>query len=459
MPVSVPGPVKTTSLKGLRARMVRGAFFEVSGYGAQQVIRLGSNLILTRLLFPAAFGLASMVWVITTGLVMLSDVAIHACVIQSKRGDEPAFLNTAFTIQAMRGVGLTILMMGLAKPVAWFYREPKVEGLLYLGSLSMLFTGLHSTAVYTLRRRLSLGWVNGLEFTQTVFSTALTLALSWRYRSPWALIVGAISGSFFFAIASHFLPVENRNRFHWDKEAASEIRRFGSWVFGSSATTFLGGQSDRILLGRLLGASWLGIYSVATNLSDAIGVVINRLINGVMYPGLSQAGREAGSNISPLFYRMRLRVDGLSMTSTGLVAGMGGWIVHTLWDQRYSDASWILQILCVRLAISLLVAPSETCLFSLGYTRYGFFRSLTRLLGTLVLLPLGWYFAGVKGVIWGTVAAEIPTIFAVWPQSRRLGILKVRRELLSASIFLAAFALGHLASHVLPVIHLRRHSR
>ena len=55
-------------------------------------------------------------------------------------------------------------------------------------------------------------------------------------------------------------------------------------MFGSSATTFLGGQSDRILLGRLLGASWLGIYSVATNLSDAIGVVITRVINGVMYP-------------------------------------------------------------------------------------------------------------------------------------------------------------------------------
>src|SRR5436190_6188902 len=100
--------------------MLRGAFFEISGYGAQQAIRLGSNLVLTRLLFPAAFGLASMVWVITSGLVMLSDVAIHACVIQSKRGDEPDFLNTAFTVQAIRGVGLAVLMVLLGKPAAWF---------------------------------------------------------------------------------------------------------------------------------------------------------------------------------------------------------------------------------------------------------------------------------------------------------------------------------------------------
>jgi O-antigen/teichoic acid export membrane protein len=454
----VPSPVEKPSLKGLRARMLRGAFFEVSGYGAQQVLRLGSNLILTRLLFPAAFGLASMVWVITSGLVMLSDVAIHACVIQSKRGDDQGFLDTAFTIQAIRGLTLTLLMVAMAKPVAWFYREPQVERLLYIGALQLLFGGLHSTAVFTLRRRLSLGWVNGLEFTQTVFGTATTLVLAFVYRAPWALVVGGISGSFFFAIASHFLPVGYRNRFHWDAAAAQEIRRFGSWVFGSSATTFLGGQSDRILLGRLLGASWLGIYSVATNLSDAIGVVITRVINGVMYPGLSQAGREGAHSISPLFYRMRLRLDALSMTATGLAAGLGGWIVHTLWDQRYADAAWILQVLCVRLAISLLVAPSETCLFSLGHTRYGFFRSLTRLVATLIFLPLGWSLAGVKGVIWGTVAAETLTVFAVWPQSRRLGILKISRELLSVGIFLLAFAFGHFATPLLPVIHLHRHA-
>jgi O-antigen/teichoic acid export membrane protein len=439
--------------------MVRGAFFEVSGYAAQQVLRLGSNLILTRLLFPAAFGLASMVWVITSGLVMLSDVAIHACVVQSKRGDDPAFLNTAFTVQAVRGLGLAILMLALGRPAAWFYREPQVEGLLYLGSLQLLFGGLHSTSVFTLRRRLALGWVNGLEFSQTVFATAVTLMLASKRPGPSALVLGAVSGSVFFAIGSHLLPVPYRNRFLWDREAAREIRAFGSWVFGSSAATFLGGQSDRILLGRLLGASWLGVYSVAINVSDAIGVVVTRVINGVMYPALSQVGREVGSNASSLYYRMRLRLDALSMTATGFVAGMGGWIVRVLWDQRYADAGWILQVLCVRLAISLLVAPAETCLFSLGHTRYGFFRSLTRLLATLILLPVGWHFAGVKGVVWGTVAAEFPTILAVWPQSRRLGILRVRRELLSVAVFLIALAAGHFLSPLLPAIHLGRHSR
>lgn len=439
----------------LRSRMARGAFFEVAGYGTQQVLRLGSNLVLTRLLFPAAFGLAAMVWVIITGLVLLTDVAVQPCVIQSKRGDDVLFLNTAFTIQVIRGGALALLMVIFAKPAAWFYHEPKLAGLLCLGSLQLLLSGLHSTSIFTLRRRLSLGWVNGVEFAQALFSIAVTLLLARLYPGAWVLVAGSVSGSFFFSVTSHFLPVGYRNRFHWDRDAAQEIRQFGRWVLGSSAATFLGGQGDRILLGRLLGASWLGIYSVAITLSDAIGAVVTRVINGVMYPVLSQAGRESGPHISHLYYRLRLRLDVLSMGSTGLLAGMGAWLVRTLWDKRYADAAWILQILCLRLAISFVVAPNETCLFSLGYTRYGFYRSVVRLPAMVVFVSAGWYFAGVRGVIWGTVAAEVPTLFAVWPRSYSLGILRVGREVLAFGLFATAFAVGHFVVPWLPTIHLR----
>ena len=453
--VSVTVPPNRPTAASLRARMVRGAFFEIGGYGTQQVLRLGSNLILTRLLFPAAFGLSTMVWVITSGLTLLSDVAVQPCVIQSKRGDDPDFLNTAFTIQAIRGLALAVLMAALAKLIARFYREPQLEGLLYLGSLQLLFAGLHSTSVFTLRRRLSLGWVNALEFVQTLFSISVTLLSAWWHPSVWALVGGGVSGTVFFSITSHFLPVGYKNRFRWDRTAADEIRRFGRWVLGSSAATFLGGQGDRILLGRLLGASWLGIYSVATNLSEALSSVVTRVVNGVMYPVLSQAGRESGADISHFYYRLRLRLDLLSMISTGLLAGMGGWVIQTLWDKRYADAGWIIQIICVRLAISFVVAPNETCLFALGHTRYGFQRSVARLLATFVFVPCGWYLGGVKGVVWGTVAAEVPTILAVWPQSHRLGILRVGRECVSLGLFVAAFGLGHFVVPWLPTLHLR----
>jgi O-antigen/teichoic acid export membrane protein len=185
--------------------------------------------------------------------------------------------------------------------------------------------------------------------------------------------------------------------------------------------------------------------------------VVTRVVSGVMYPALSEAGRLDGPGVSDFYYRLRKRLDLLSMSSAGFLAAMGGWFVHLLWDRRYGDAAWILQILCVRTAMTLMVSPTETCLFSLGHTRYGFLRSMTRLLGSLVCLPIGWHVAGIKGVIWGTVVTEFLTFFAVWPKIISLGIFRIRNELRAVGIFAAAFGLGLLVRHFLPDIQIHLH--
>src|SRR5688572_30143338 len=96
-PPSVPEP-------GLRSQAIRGSIWTFAGYGASQVIRLASNLILARLLFPDVFGLMALVNVFIGGLAMFSDIGIGPAIIQNKRGNERTFLNTAWTIQIGRGL-------------------------------------------------------------------------------------------------------------------------------------------------------------------------------------------------------------------------------------------------------------------------------------------------------------------------------------------------------------------
>lgn len=85
---------------------MRGVAISLGTTVAQQLIRLGSNLILTRLLFPEAFGLMALVQTFMTGLAMFSDIGIGPSIIQNRRGEDPDFLNTAWTIQIGRGVML-----------------------------------------------------------------------------------------------------------------------------------------------------------------------------------------------------------------------------------------------------------------------------------------------------------------------------------------------------------------
>ncbi len=90
----------------LRGLALRGSIWTLGGYGASQVLRLAGNLVLARLLFPEAFGLSALVGVFMVGLAMFSDVGIGPSVIRSHRGDDADFLNTAWTIQVIRGLVL-----------------------------------------------------------------------------------------------------------------------------------------------------------------------------------------------------------------------------------------------------------------------------------------------------------------------------------------------------------------
>ncbi|GAB1360936.1 hypothetical protein MASR1M32_01720 [Rhodobacter sp.] len=88
---------------GLMARALRGSALTAGSYAVTQALRLASNLILTRLLFPEAFGLMALVSVVLVGLQMFSDTGIGPAISRSPRGDEPAFLDTAWTVNVARG--------------------------------------------------------------------------------------------------------------------------------------------------------------------------------------------------------------------------------------------------------------------------------------------------------------------------------------------------------------------
>lgn len=101
---------------GLRQRAMRGAVISLGGTAGHQVMRLLSNLALTRLLFPEAFGLMALMQTFMIGLQMFSDIGLRPSIIQNPRGEEPDFLNTAWTLQVARGVVLWLGACALAWP-------------------------------------------------------------------------------------------------------------------------------------------------------------------------------------------------------------------------------------------------------------------------------------------------------------------------------------------------------
>jgi O-antigen/teichoic acid export membrane protein len=438
--------------KSLQSLAVRGSAFQMLSYGTGEVLRLASNLVLARLLFPEAFGLTALVSIIMQGLEMLSDVGLQASIIQNERGDDPAFLNTAWTIQVVRGIVLWLIAVLLAWPVALIYDEPQLVWLIPVGSFSVALLGFHSTSIFTLRRRLRIGTIAIIDLASRVACVAVMIVWALISPSVWALVAGGLTASLCRMIGSYLVDVGYRNRFHWDPESARAIVSFGKWIFGSSAVFFIGRQGDRLLLGRLLGVSVLGIYSIAGFLSEAVGAAITQVTHGVFYPIFSQVSREGRERLREVYYKTRLRLDALSLTSLGGLMVLGPWVVDLLYDERYEEAGWMLSVLCIRVAMDCMLATCETCLFSIGQTHWALYRSIGRAVWILVGIPIGYKIAGIHGIVWATGLSEIPVLLILWPAFFKAGMLRLHRELLAVCFFAVGAGLGFLVKPVLEML-------
>jgi O-antigen/teichoic acid export membrane protein len=412
------------------------AKLELLAYTAGQALRFGSSLVLSRLLFPEAFGLSVIVGVVGQGLVMLSNVGASQSIVHNKRGDDIGFLNTAWTVLAVRGCLLWLMACGLAWPLSWLLRKPELVYLIPVGSLAVLIGGFSSTSLHTLRRHLRLRPLIAIELASQLLSFVVNVAFALWLRSVWALIIGTLVGAIFSTVASHFIRVGYRNRFQWERDAWREIYDYGRWIQRSSALSFVSGQADRFLIAHYANMSVLGVYNFAAMLADAISSAVLRITHGVLFPVFSQINRDDPVELMDTYYRVRLRMDVLALLPLGIVAASAPWIVDLLFDARYAEAGWMLQALCLRAAMFSMLTPVETFLFAIGQTHYGFYRDLARSCWILPGIPLGWALAGQTGVVWVVALSEIPVLLVLWFGFAKHGGLRLNRELVGPMAFL-----------------------
>lgn len=436
-----------------RAGVKRGAVVEIVGFGLNAVLRLGSNLILTRLLFPDVFGLMAMMQVILYGVWMLSDVGIAQAVIASPRGDDERFLNTAWTMQAIRGVGLWLLMCALSYPAALMMREPRLAWMLPIGGFFGVIQGLHSTRVFTLRRRVNLLPLMLLDLSTQLSGLTVTVLGAMKGYGIAALLAGQIASAVVYSLASHFLPgSKHRNRFHLEADARHQIVRFGRWILFSSGLSFVSARADQMLLGRLLGAAKLGVYNVALNFSEMPYTLIQRLIDSVVYPTIARVHNERPQDFAREYYRLRLWLDAACQTGAGALIGIADVLIASLYDARWQGAAFMLKLLTLRTSINAMVSAAESAVMARGMTELTFKKNVVTTISLVTLIPIGSYFFGLPGVIWASVAANATAFLVLWPVAYRLGFLRLHREALVLPFLGVGYVLGQGVSPVLQTL-------
>jgi O-antigen/teichoic acid export membrane protein len=99
------------SIRGLKQRALRAGRWTLVGFAATQSVRLVSTLVMTRLLVPSMFGVMAIAVMVNVIASLLTDLGIRQNIVQSRRGTDPMFLNTAWTVQIVRGFVIWALVL------------------------------------------------------------------------------------------------------------------------------------------------------------------------------------------------------------------------------------------------------------------------------------------------------------------------------------------------------------
>lgn len=400
---------------GLRARVLRSSGLTVIGYGTSQVLRLASNLLLTRILFPEAFGLMALVSIFMMGLNMFSDLGIGPSIQQNKRGDDPDFLNTAWTIQIIRGGILWGVATALAFPMAWFYGAPELAQLLPVASLTLLITAFNPTRLETANRHLLLGRVTVIDMATQVVGITSAVILAWLLQSVWALVFSGIIGALAQLLMYNLFLPGMKNRFRWEGPAAHELIRFGKWIFLSTIAGFALSQGDRIVLGKYLPIEVLGVYNIGYFLASfplLLGGVVIRRVLIPLYREKPPA--QSQDNFSKL-QKMRFVMTGLVFSLVFGFAISGVVLVQFMYDARYIMAGAVVVVIAVAQLPQVVVLTYDQAALAAGDSKRFFVLAASRAALMIAGLVIGMETAGLLGALIGQgIAMIIAYPVVVW---------------------------------------------
>ncbi|WP_282129966.1 oligosaccharide flippase family protein [Roseobacter litoralis] len=391
--------------KSLGSKVLQAGGWSIVQIVGVNVLRLASNLILTRYLVPEAFGLMMLIGTLLTAFNLFTDIGLSQSIIRDREGEEAYFLRVAWTIKLIRGFviagGVLLAALGLwafapsLAPPQTVYADPRLPLLLALSALAPIMMGAESTTKELLTRRLQNWRFTVVEIgTQVISLIAMVIFVQFS-PTVWALLAGMLLMSVIKMVASHlFYPGPWMQLAH-DREIRSRFWHFGKFLMGSSSFSFIAQQADKFILAALLNATAFGLYVIAQIWALAGQAFVNQLATRVGFPAMSDIIRNRPEDLRRLFRKFQNALDVFCLGAFVVTFLLGDLLIRTLYEAEYHAAGTYLSILSLSFLI-IRFRTLDNLLINMGNSRSALVISAARAILICVTIPLSYNMFGLE---------------------------------------------------------------
>jgi O-antigen/teichoic acid export membrane protein len=362
-----------------------------------QLANWAMTLATVRFLRPQDYGLMAVTMAITGFLQSMSYAGFADAIVQSRRlGDED--LRGVFGLILAINAGCLVVLCALAYPASWFYAEPRLAGLLLAASLVFIAVALQAVPRALLEKKLDLKSVTRIDLVSNILSGMLVLLLAWSGAGVWSLLSGLLFRGLLQVIGfGYAAPYFRRPRFTF--ENLSEILHFGGlrtvenllWTFYVNADVFV--------IGKLLGADILGIYSVARTIAALPVEKLAAVVKPIAFPAFAQVQEDRRESLRYLQKAARL-LGFLCFPVFFGIAATAPQIVSIALGPKWTQATTPLAILAIAMALRPVGLLIPSFLIGIGEIR----ASVKNTLFATILFPVAFAIGSRWGLI-GVCAA------------------------------------------------------
>lgn len=408
-------PARAATVVDLKHTTARGGLISLAGQGGIVLIRTGSMVLLARLVTPEEFGLVGMVTAFTGFLGMFRDAGLSLASVQHSTVTREQ-TSALFWINLAMGSLLALVCLLAAPALTSFYHEPRLQWITPALGVGFLFYGASAQHRASLQRNLRFGTLVATEVLSLLVATIAGVLCALAGWGTWALVVLAVTSPAVAACGVWWTA-------GWWPDRPARARglggmlRFGGTVTLNSLIAYLVYNTEKVLLGRFLGAEVLGIYGRAYHLLSLPSENLNCVMGAVMFPALSRVQHDP-PRLRRYFCASYSLFLAVVVPLTLACALFADDIVLVLLGARWHEVAGVFRLLTPTMLVFALVNPFTALMQASGRAlrslKIAFFIAPTVVAGYLCGLPHGG-----PGVALGFSAAMVALVLPILYWARR----------------------------------------
>jgi O-antigen/teichoic acid export membrane protein len=350
-------------MKDLKERVLRGGLAKAFAQGTNFVVRVGSLIVLARLLDPKAFGLVGMVTAITGVLNLFRDFGLSTAAVQRVSVTEEQS-STLFWINILVGSVLGLILAGTAPLIVRFYHEPRLFWITIVLATGFLFNAAGVQHSALLQRQMRFTALATIDIIGLVLGTAVGIGLALRGFGPWSLVFMTLTPTIVATVcmwfATKWIPGRPRKQI-----GLRSMMRFGGTVTLNGLVVYFAYNIEKVLLGRRWGAEALGTYGRAYQLISVPTDNMNSAVGEVAFSALSRLQNEP-KRMKSYFLKGYSLVLALTLPATLVCGFFAKDIIQVLLGPKWASAAPIFRWLAPTILSFAMINPFAWLLFALG---------------------------------------------------------------------------------------------